>query len=171
MATKQVGVSVKEARLLDQWLNTSIASVKWSELLDFFWQDMKVLAKAREELLASELYKKIWGDIEAKAHEIVDTKCRPEWNRISEEMKPIGERANELEKEKAAGGEFAPEKQTELDELNKKLADLSNSYQKVTDDANAELNAFKEERINSEQWATFFLSEKDYKTVWWYVWF
>lgn len=171
MASKQIWVNIKEARLLDQWLNTTIASARWSDLLDIVWGDMKVIEKAREELKNSELYNTVWKDIETKAHELVDTKCKPEWNRISEEMKPLGERANVLEKEKAAGWEFAPEKQTELDELNKKLADLTNDYQKVTDDANAELNAYKEERINNEQWAAFFLSEKDYKIVGWYVWF
>lgn len=170
MTTKQVGVSVKEARLLDQWLNTSIASVKWSELLDFFTQDMKVLAKAREELQNSELYKKIWADIEAKAHELVDTKCRPEWDKISEEMKPLGEKRNELAKEKASNN-WDNLKEEELTGLDKQLSELSEKYQKVTDDANAELNEYKEERINAEQWATFFLSEKDYKTVWGYVWF
>ena len=170
MATKQTAVNIKEARLLDQWLNTTIASARWKDIMDFFATDIKVLAKAREELENSELYKAVWWDIEAKAHEIVETKCKPEWNRISEEMKPLWEKANELEKEKA-GWNWDDGKEAELDELHKKLSDLTNEYQKVTDDANAELNAYKEERINNEKWAAFFLSEKDYKTVGWYVWF
>jgi hypothetical protein len=36
MATKQTAVSIKEARLIDQWLHTSIASVTWRDLIDFF---------------------------------------------------------------------------------------------------------------------------------------
>jgi hypothetical protein len=31
------------------------------------------------------------------------------------------------------------------------MADLSTEYQKVTDDANKELNEFKDKRINEEQ--------------------
>ena len=138
MATKQIGVNVKEARLLEQWLNTSIASVKWKDLIDFFWKDMKVLAKATDELINSELYKKIWWDIEAKAHEIVEMKCRPEWNRISEEMRPLGEKANELEKEKASWT-WDDAKEEELNWLHRQLSELSDKYQKVTDDANKEL--------------------------------
>ena len=173
MTSKQIWVNIKEARLLDQWLNTTIASARWSDLLDIIWGDMKVIEKAREELKNSELYNTVWKDIEAKAHELVDTKCKPEWNRISEEMKPLGEERNRLAKEKAEAKEWEwlQESEDKLTGIDKQLSDLSNEYQKVTNDANAELNAYKEERINSEQWAAFFLSEKDYKIVGWYVWF
>jgi hypothetical protein len=49
--------------------------------------------------------------------------------------------------------------------VDKKIADLSGEYQSVTDKANAELNEFKEEKINSTKEACFFLSEEDYQFV------
>lgn len=129
---------------------------------------MKTIAKIVDELEASETYKTIGKDIEDKAHYLVETKCKPEWNRISEEMKPIGERRNAFAKEKAeasADGRWSEDKEKELQDLDKQLSDLSNEYQKVTDDANAELNQYKEERINNEPAPAFFLSEKDYKLI------
>ena len=129
---------------------------------------MKTIAKIVNALDASDLYKTVGKDIEDKAHELVDTKCKPEWDRISEEMKPIGEKRNELAKKKASkevGATWDEEDEKALNDLDKQLADLSNSYQKVTDDANAELNAYKEERINQEKSPAFFLSEEDYKLI------
>ena len=174
MATKQTAVNVKEARLIDQWLHTTIASVTWRDLIDFFWKDMKTIAKVVDELDASETYKAIGKAIEDRAHDLVETKCKPEWDRISEEMKPIGERRNELAKRKASnevGAAWSEEDEKELNDLDKQLSELSNSYQKVTDDANAELNKYKEERINNEPEPAFFLSEKDYKLIGWYCGF
>jgi hypothetical protein len=66
-------------------------------------------------------------------------------------MRPLGEEANKLSKEKAEDKERNEEKENRLAEINKKLADLTNDYQKVTDEANAELNEFKDKRINEEQ--------------------
>ena len=119
-------------------------------------------------LKESELYKKVWGDIENKAIELVENKCKPEWNRISEEMKPLGEKLNELEKEKASIPEeevWEEEKETELNELHKKMSDLSNEYQKVTDDANKELEEYKDKRIEEEQGGCFFLEDDEYETI------
>ena len=42
------------------------------------------------------------------------------------------------------------------------MSDLSNEYQKVTDEANAELNEYKEKRINEEEWACFFLEDDEF---------
>lgn len=159
-------VNVREARLFEQWLNTTIASVTWRDLINFFSKDMEVIAKAAEELHNSELYTTVGKDIEEKAKELVETKCKPEWDRIAEEMKPLGERRNELAKEKAeAKEEFPEEKEKELTEIDNKLAELSNEYQKVTDDANKELNEFKEERIAAEQGGCFFLEDDEYALV------
>ena len=129
---------------------------------------MKTIAKIVNALDASDLYKTVGKDIEDKAHEIVDTKCKPEWTRISDEMRPIGEKRNALAKEKAeapTSDQRPKEKEDELQALDKQLSELSNSYQKVTDDANKELNEFKEKRINEEQAPAFFLNEKDYKLI------
>ena len=163
-------VNVKEARLIDQWLHSSIASVTWRDLINFFGQDMSTIAKAVAELDKSELYKTVGGDIEKKAEEIVETKCKPEWNRISEKMKPLGELRNKLAKEKAEWN-WDNEKEAQLDWLDKEMSDLSAEYQKVTDDANAELNEYKEKRINEEQWAAFLLDDAEYDLVGWYCWF
>jgi len=167
-------VNVKECRLIDQWLHSSIASVTWRDLINFFGQDMSTIAKAVAELDKSELYKTVGGDIEKKAEEIVEAKCKPEWNRISEEMKPLGEERNKLAKEKAGIPEdwvWETEKEERLNEIDKKMSDLSAEYQKVTDDANKELNEFKEKRINEEQGAAFLLDDAEYDLVGWYCWF
>ena len=167
-------VNVKECRLIDQWLHSSIASATWGDVINSFHKDITTIFKVTEELSKSELYKTVGWDIEDKAVQIVEEKCKPEWNRISNEMKPLGEKVNELEKEKAAvpaDGVWPEEKQTELDKLHKEMSDLSAEYQKVTDEANKELNEYKDKRIEEEQWACFLLSEKDYKTIGWYAGF
>ena len=51
------------------------------------------------------------------------------------------------------------------------MSDLSAEYQKVTDDANAELNAYKEKRINEEQGAAFLLEDDEYELIRGYCWF
>ena len=144
-------VSIKEARLLDQWLHTTIASVTWRDLINFLGKD-----------------------IENKAQELVETKCKPEWDKISEEMKPLGEERNKLAKEKAEVPEdwvWETEKENRLAEIDKNLSELSQQYQKITDEANAELNEYKEKRINEEQGAAFILEDAIYELVGWYVWF
>ena len=155
------GVNIRETRTLEQ----AFARNDFGYLtLD----EHKVFDKALNEIKNSELYNKVGKDIEDKANELVETKCKPEWNRISEEMKPIGEKVNELEKEKAeapTSDQWTEEKEEELKWLHKQLSDLTNEYQKVTDEANAELNEYKEERISQEQWACFFLEDDEYKLI------
>lgn len=168
---KQIWVNIKEARLIEQWLKSSLANATWKQLVDFVWEDAKTIFKVNVALKESELYQKVGWEIEKEAERIVKEKCEPEWNRISEEMKPLGEEANKLSKEKAENKERNEEKETKLAELNKKLADLTSAYQKITDEANAELNEFKDKRINEEQWACFFLTEKEYKAIWKYAGF
>ena len=167
-------VNVKEARLIDQWLHSSIASATWGDVINFFHKDITTIFKVTEELSKSELYKTVGGDIEKKAEEIVEAKCKPEWNRISEEMKPLGEERNKLAKEKAEIPEdwvWETEKEERLNEIDKKMSDLSAEYQKVTDDANAELNEYKEKRINEEQGAAFLLEDDEYELIRGYCWF
>lgn len=167
-------VNVKEARLFEQWLNTTIASTTWKDLINFLGKDMTTIAKAMEELEKSELYKKVWADIEAKANEIVEEKCKPERDRIAEEMKPLWEERNNLAKEKAniqEGWLWETEKEERLSEIDKQLSNLSWQYQKVTDEANAELNEYKEKIINKEQGSAFILEDDAYTLVGGYVWF
>lgn len=164
-------VNIKEARLFQQWMNTTIASVTWKDLINFIGNDMPTFVKAAKELEGSELYNAVWADIQKRAEELVETKCKPEWNRISEEMKPLWEEANAIEKEKAGGAELDEEKKAKLEEINKKIADLSAEYQKVTDDANAELNEYKDKRISEEEWAAFMLEDDEYALIGWYVGF
>ena len=163
-------VNIKEARLFQQWMNTTIASVTWKDLINFIGNDMPTFVKAAKELEGSELYNAVWADIQKKAEELVETKCRPEWSRISEEMKPIGEKRNELAKERASNN-WDNLKEDELAELDKKMSDLSAEYQKVTDDANAELNEYKDKRIAEEEWAAFMLEDDEYALIGWYVGF
>ena len=166
-------VNVKEARLFEQWANTTLASVKWVEMLQYE-KDKDVILKAWQELKDSKLYQEVWEDIQAKAQKIVDEKCIPEWNRISAEMRPIWEKINELEKEKASIPEdwtWEEEKETELKELHKKLSDLSDEFQKVTDEANKELDEYKDKRIREEQGGCFLLEDDEYNLIGKYAWF
>lgn len=164
-------VNVKEARLIDQWLHSSIASATWGDVINFFHKDITTIFKVTEELNKSELYKAVGWDIEKKAEEIVEAKCKPEWNRISEEMKPLGELRNKLAEKKAKGEEWTDEDEAQLNGLDKEMSDLSAEYQKVTDEANAELNEYKEKRINEEQWAAFLLEDDEYELIRGYCWF
>ena len=164
-------VNVRECRLIDQWLHSSIASATWGDVINFFHKDITTIFKVTEELNKSELYKAVGWDIEKKAEEIVEAKCKPEWNRISEEMKPLGELRNKLAEKKAKGEEWTDEDEAQLNGLDKEMSDLSAEYQKVTDDANAELNEYKEKRINEEQWAAFLLEDDEYELIRGYCWF
>jgi SH3-like domain-containing protein len=98
-------VNIREARLIQQWLDSKVSSATRSNILAFVKDDVKVITKVKEELENSELYNKVGKDIENKAKELVETKCKPEWDRISEEMKPLGEERNRLAKEKAEAKE------------------------------------------------------------------
>lgn len=155
------GVNIKQTKLFMQ----AIAENKFGYLtLDEHKKLDDVLAQAK----SSELYNAVGKDIETKANELVESDCKPEWDRIIEEMRPLGEKANELEKEKAAVPEdwtWPEEKEKELADLNAKIAELSNEYQKVTDEANKKLNAYKEERINQEQGACFLVDDEIYDFV------
>lgn len=168
---KQIWVNIKEARLIEQWLKSSLANATWKQLVDFVWEDAKAILKVNAALNESELYQAVWGEIEKEAERIVKEKCEPEWNRISEEMKPLGELRNKLAEKKAKGEGWTDENEAQLNGLDKEMSDLSNEYQKVTDEANAELSEFKDKRINEEQWACFFLTEKEYKAIWKYAGF
>ena len=168
---KQIWVNIKEARLIEQWLKSSLANATWKQLVDFVWEDAKTIFKVNVALNESELYQKVGWEIEKEAERIVKEKGEPEWNRISGEMKPLGELRNKLAEKKAKGEGWTDEDEAQLNGLDKEMSDLSAEYQKVTDDANTELNEFKNKRIDEEQWACFFLTEKEYKTIWKYAGF
>ncbi len=164
-----IGVNIKQTKLFMQAINENkfgYLTLKEHQILD----DVLELAKT------SELYNAVGKDIEDKANEIVEKECKPEWDRIIELMRPLGEKANELEKEKAAIPEdwtWEEAKEQELADLNKQIADLNTEYQNVTDEANKKLNEYKEERINQEQWACFLVKEDVYEFVnektWWKI--
>ena len=163
---KQIWVNIREARLLDQAITKN--SFRYLTL-----DEHKLVDKAYKAMKDSEMYNAIWKQIEDYAADLVQKKCIPEWNRISEEMKTLWEEANKLSKEKAAVPEdwvWETEKEERLTELNKKIAELNTTYQDVTDKANAELNEFKEKIINETKWACFLLDEKCYKFVGELVW-
>lgn len=163
---KKVAVNVREAKLMEQAFSKN--SFRYLTL-----DEHKALDKAYKALKESEVYNKVGWEIQAEAERLVAEKCMPEWNRISEEMKPLGEERNRLAKEKAEAKEWEwlQESEDKLIEVDKKIADLSSEYQSVTDKANAELNEFKEEKINSTKEACFFLSEEDYQFVGELCWF
>ena len=162
---KQIWVNIREARLLDQ----AIAKNNFRYLTI---DEHKLVDKAYKAMKESELYNSIGGKIEKYANELVNTKCVPEWNRISEEMRPLGEERNKLAKEKAEAkeGEWLEESEAKLAEVDKKIAELNQTYQEITDKANAELNEYKEKLINETEWACFFLDEKCYQLVGGLVW-
>lgn len=161
------GVNIKQTKLFMQAINENkfgYLTLKEHEILDWVLEQAKT----------SELYNKVGKDIEDKANELVKNECEPEWKRISEAMRPLGEKANALEKEKAEKkDEWTDEKENELTDLNKQIADLSNEYNEVTDNANKKLNEFKEERIGQEQGACFLVEDDVYEFVnektWWKV--
>lgn len=167
-----VWVNLRQMRIAEQ----AIAQNKFGYLRI---KDHQVIDAVLEEIHGNEKYLKVWKAIEEYANNLVENKCKPERDKLAEEMRPLGERANELSKEKASieeGEAFPGEKETELKELNEKIAELNKQYQKVTDDANEELAKFKEEEMAKEQWAAFFMEEDEYeimeKLTWWkaYAW-
>ena len=159
MAKKQRWVNVREARLLDQAIQKN--SFRYLTL-----DEHKVVDKAYLAMKDSELYKTVWDKVEKEAVRIVEEKCKPEWNRISEEMKPLGELRNKLAEKKAKGEEWTDENEAQLNGLDKEMADLANTYNEVTTKANAELNEYKEKVIAETEWAAFMLYEDEYQLVW-----
>lgn len=160
---KQIWVNLREARLLDQ-------AIAKNDFRYLTLDEHKLVDKAYKAMKESELYTSVWEKIEKYANELVNTKCVPEWNRISEEMKPLGELRNKLSEKKAKGEEWTDEDEAQLSWLDKEMADLSAEYQKTTSDANAELNEYKEKLITETEWACFFLDEKCYQLVGELVW-
>lgn len=160
MAKKQMkSVWIKECKLLEQ-------AVKQNSFGYLTLAEHAIVDKAVEGMRASELYNEIWGKIWAEWERLVNEECIPEWNKISEEMRPLWEERNELDKEKAADKDnFSEEKQKRLDELNVSLSNLMEKYQAVTDAANKKLEEFKENLINENQGGCFFLEDEDYDFV------
>ena len=159
MAKKQRWVNVREARLLDQAIQKN--SFRYLTL-----DEHKVVDKAYLAMKDSELYKTVWDTVEKEAVRIVEEVCKPEWNRISEEMKPLGELRNKLAEKKAKGEGWTDEDEAQLSGLDKEMADLANTYNEVTTKANAELNEYKEKVISETEWAAFMLYEDEYQLVW-----
>ena len=159
MAKKQRWVNVREARLLDQAIQKN--SFRYLTL-----DEHKVVDKAYLAMKDSELYKQVWETVEKEAVRIVEKECKPEWNRISEEMKPLGELRNKLAEKKAKGEGRTDEDEAQLNGLDKEMADLANVYNDVTTKANAELNEYKEKVISETEWAAFMLYEDEYQLVW-----
>lgn len=167
MAQKKVAVNVRECKLIDQAFAKN--SFRYLTL-----DEHKILDKVYKALNESEVFNKVAEEIKTEWERLVKENCIPEWNRISEEMKPLGEERNALDKEKAsipADGTWETAKQERLDELNKRLGELTEEYNSVTDKANVELSAFKEEKINNTKEACFFLNEDDYQFVGELCWF
>ena len=73
------GVNIKETRLIDQAIGKN--NFRYLTL-----EEHAIVDKALKWLKESELYLSVWKDVEKKANEIVNEKCEPEWNRISEEI-------------------------------------------------------------------------------------
>lgn len=158
MAKKQIWVNVREARLLDQ----AIAKNNFRYLtLD----EHKMVDKAYAAMKDSELYNAVGDKVEAEALRLVETNCKPEWERISKEMRTLWERANALNEQKAAQKDWTEELETELNDLNKNIAELTGEYNTITDKANAELNEFKEKTIAETEWAAFVLDADVYNFV------
>ena len=155
---KMQGVNIKQTKLFMQAINENkfgYLTLKEHEILDW------VLEQAKD----SELYNSVGKDIEEYANKLVKEECEPEWNRISEEMKPLGELRNKLAEKKAKGEEWTDENEAQLNWLDKEMSDLSAEYQKVTDTANEKLNKFKEERIAQEEGACFLVEDNVYEFV------
>lgn len=162
---KKVAVNIRECKLIDQAFAKN--SFRYLTL-----DEQKTLDKIYKAMKESEVFTKVGGEIQAEGERLVREECIPEWNRISEEMRPLGKERNVLDKEKAADKEnFPKEKEERLEELNKKLWELTSEYNSVTDKANAKLSVFKEEKINSNKKACFFLSEEDYQFIGELCWF
>lgn len=119
----------------------------------------------------SELYNEVWWRIQTEADRIVKEECMPQWNELSEKMKPLSPERDALDKEKAADKDnFPEEKQKRLDELNAELSKLAQEYQAVTDKANERLAKFKDEEIEKAEGWCFFLEDDEYDFVAKFVW-
>lgn len=158
-------VNVKEARLLQQ-------AIAKNDFRYLTLEEHAIVDKAYKAMKESELYNRVWKSIEDFANKLVDEKCAPAWKEISAKMQPLGEERNKLAKEKAEAKEWEwlEESETKLNEIDKELSDLSAEYNKVTDQANAELNEFKEKAISEEQWAAFLLEDDEYQLIGELVW-
>ena len=60
---------------------------------------------------------------------------------------------------------YGLEDEEEITELDKKISDLSNEAQKITDDANKELEEYKDKLIDESEGAAFFLEDDEYEII------
>ena len=152
-------VNLRQARIFEQAINQNK-----------FWylriKDHEALDKVLDLINTNEVYQSVWQSIEEYAQKLVNEKCIKQWDEVSKEMRPLGEEANVLNKEKAEWKEKrTKKKENRLNELNKELSDLNSKYQKITDSANEELNRFKEEKLWEHEWWIFFLEDEEYDLV------
>ena len=89
------------------------------------------------------LYAKVGEEIEEFARALVESKCKPVWTDIANRMADAGKERDELAKKE----EKTEEEDKRLEELTTLLSNMNDEYQKVTDDANKELNEFKDKTL------------------------
>ena len=146
-------VRIKQCKLFSD-------NIRANQLPYLLNSEKEVFDKVYIAVRDNELYNKVWMDIEREANRIVEEECKPEWNRLIKQIEEAKTKITELEK--------AEEKDEEAIKANQEIVDNSmEQYQKVSDEANAKLNEFKEDYINNnyKDATCFLLDEEDYKLV------
>lgn len=161
-----IGINIKQTKLF-------IQAIKENKFGYLKLKEHEVLDNVLEEAEKSELFNKVWKEIEDYATKLVDEECKPQWDSIIESTKPLNEERNELEKKKASEEWLTEEEDKRYEEVTNLISAAMDEYQKVSDEANKKLEEFKEKTIEENQWACFFVEEDVYELVdkhtWWKV--
>lgn len=164
-------VSIRQCRYF-QWL------IKENHLPYLLNEEKEVFDLVYKTIRDNKLYNKVWQTIEDEANRIIAEECQPKWNEIIAELdlnKKDSEDILKKEKELPEWESLSEEDRAKLEEYTQKSKDLVDAYEKVTTEANARLEEFKNNLLDNEYKNTkcFDLKNKDYdliqRVTWWSV--
>ncbi len=131
-------------------------------------KEKEVFDKVLELCESNKLYADVWEEIETEAKRLVRENCEPKWKEIIWEMSELWNKRNELNKqlESIDDEDFQKDINEKLDWINKRISDLNEEYQKITDDANKELAEFKETVLaRYKDTSCFDLKDNEYNII------
>ena len=142
--------------------------IKQNQLPYLLNDEKEIFDRVYRLIMKNKLYNDVGNTIEKEANRIVNEECKPKWEALGKEMEELNKQIEELNK--------AEEKDNEkIEELSKQISEKSSEIEKIGTEANAKLNEFKDNLIDTEYKTTycFDLHNNEYdlvnRVIWWSV--
>jgi chaperonin cofactor prefoldin len=114
------GVKIKQAKYFMQ-------VIKQNQLPYLLKEEKEVFDTVYKAIRDNKLFNDVGNIIEKEANRIVNEECKPEWERISEEITKLNDERNELDKKE----DRTEEENDRIKEIGDKISELSSESEKV----------------------------------------